>query len=72
MATPDACRNDSDTSDTSHGTLPFAAAQRSAVQYIPSLLDSDDIAAVFALGAEMSDELQWVNFDHSSAVTYLH
>ena len=56
----------------SRGTLPFAAAQRSAVQYIPSLLDSDDIAAVFALGAEMSDELQWVNFDHSSAVTYLH
>ena len=41
-------------------------------KYIPSLLDSDDIAAVFALGAEMSDELQWVNFDHSSAVTYLH
>ena len=56
----------------SHGTMPFRAAQRSSVRYIPSLLDADDIAAVFALGAEMSDELQWVNFDHSSAVTYLH
>jgi hypothetical protein len=56
----------------SNGTMRWAEAQRSAVQYIPSLLDADDIAAVFALGAEMSDERQWVNFDHSSAVTYLH
>ena len=72
---PDANLSDmpaTEASADSHGTMPFAAAQRSAVQYIPSLLDSDDIAAVFALGAEMSDELQWVNFDHSSAVTYLH
>ena len=56
----------------SHGTMKWEAAQRSSVRYMPSLLDADDIAAVFALGAEMSDERQWVNFDHSSAVTYLH
>ena len=70
----DAC-NISDTppeaSADSHGTMPWKEAQRSAVQYIPSLLDSDDIAAVFALGAEMSAERQWVNFDHSSAVLSL-
>ena len=54
------------------GTMLFEAAQRSSVRYVPSLLDGDDIAAVFALGAEMSDELRWINLDHSSAVTYLH
>ena len=30
----------------SHGTMPFQQAQRSAVQYMPSLLDADEIAAV--------------------------